>query len=262
MKITIFTSNQNRHNYFINELSKICDHLYIIQECRSIFPGQIKDIHGKSKDMENYFYNVLKAEKEIFKNSEINFSKKNITLLPMLLGDLQKCTLKSIGKFLSSDIFIVFGSSFIKGEIVNFLIKKKAINIHMGISPYYRGADCNFWALYDDNPDLVGATIHYLSKGLDSGSIIYHVISNCYKNPYIYTMSTVMGAIQSIIKKIKSNSLHIDRPKKQNLSKQIKCKKKIDFNDRVIKIFNKKKFYLKKKKNNNYFINPYLIKKV
>ena len=132
MKITIFTSNQNRHNYFINELSKICDHLYIIQECRSIFPGQIKDIHGKSKDMENYFYNVLKAEKEIFKNSEINFSKKNITLLPMLLGDLQKCTLKSIGKFLSSDIFIVFGSSFIKGEIVNFLIKKKSYKYTYG----------------------------------------------------------------------------------------------------------------------------------
>ena len=43
----------------------------------------------------------------------------------------------------------------------------------MGVSPYYRGADCNFWALYDSNYHLVGSTIHYLSKGIDSGDIIY-----------------------------------------------------------------------------------------
>ena len=66
---------------------------------------------------------------------------------------------------------------YIKGPLVNFLIKKKAINIHMGISPYYRGADCNFWAMYDGNSHLVGATIHMLSKGLDSGSILYHAMS-------------------------------------------------------------------------------------
>ena len=72
---------------------------------------------------------------------------------------------------LSSDIYIVFGASFIKGWLVDFLIKNKAINIHMGLSPYYRGSSCNFWAMYDNNPNYVGATIHYLSKGLDSGEI-------------------------------------------------------------------------------------------
>ena len=78
---------------------------------------------------------------------------------------------------LKSDLYIFFGSSYIKGPLVNFLIKKKAINIHMGISPYYRGADCNFWAMYDGNSHLVGATIHMLSKGLDSGAILYHAMS-------------------------------------------------------------------------------------
>ena len=27
----------------------------------------------------------------------------------------------------------------------------------MGVSPYYRGADCNFWAQNDKNSNLVGA---------------------------------------------------------------------------------------------------------
>ena len=89
-----------------------------------------------------------------------------------------------LNSFLKSDMYIVFGSSFIKGELANFLIKKKAINIHMGVSPYYRGTDCNFWALYDNNPHLVGATIHFLSKGLDNGPILYHAMSKIRKNPY------------------------------------------------------------------------------
>ena len=41
----------------------------------------------------------------------------------------------------------------------------------MGISPYYRGADCNYWAI-KDNINLVGSTIHYLSEDLDGGKII------------------------------------------------------------------------------------------
>ena len=55
---------------------------------------------------------------------------------------------------------------------MDFLVKKKTINIHMGVSPYYRGTDCNYWTLVDDNPHLVGATIHMISKGLDSDQIL------------------------------------------------------------------------------------------
>ena len=61
------------------------------------------------------------------------------------MGDLNYLNLNNLKKFLSSDIYIVFGSSYIKGKLVDFLIKK-AINIHMGVSPYW-GCDCNFWAL-------------------------------------------------------------------------------------------------------------------
>ena len=35
MKITIFTSNKDRHNYLINELLKISTEIFIIQESRS-----------------------------------------------------------------------------------------------------------------------------------------------------------------------------------------------------------------------------------
>ena len=112
------------------------------------------------------------AQINFFGETKIDKRNKNIKILEITPGYLNNFSLKNLSVFLNSDIYIVFGGSYIKGPLVNFLIKKKTFNIHMGISPYYRGTDCNFWALYDNNPHLVGATIHMLSKGLDSGPII------------------------------------------------------------------------------------------
>ena len=44
MKITLITSNKNRHNYFINEVSKVCNELFVIQECRELILSNPKSI--------------------------------------------------------------------------------------------------------------------------------------------------------------------------------------------------------------------------
>ena len=134
----------------------------------------------KSETMQNYFKKVIEAEEKIFEN---DFSLgSNVKTLSARMGDLNFFKKNDLEFALNSDIYIVFGASYIKGWLIDFLLKKNAINIHMGISPYYRGSSCNFWATYHKNYHLVGATIHLLSEGLDSGKILYHVIpdtKNC-----------------------------------------------------------------------------------
>lgn len=49
---------------------------------------------------------------------------------------------------------------------------KRLINLHAGLSPYYRGAGTNLFPFLDDRLDLVGMTIHYIDQGIDSGEII------------------------------------------------------------------------------------------
>ena len=120
-------------------------------------------------------------------------------------------------------------------ELADFLVEHKAINIHAGISPYYRGTDCNFWALYDDNPHLVGTTIHLLSKGLDSGPMLYHAMSNLKSNPFEYTMSTIKSAFHSIAERIKDNSIFKINPEVQDKSKEIRYSKKNEFNEEIVK---------------------------
>ena len=244
MKITLFTSNNTRHNYLINLLSEVSEQLFVIQECSTIFPGIYPGHYKTSPIIKKYFENVNNAQSQLFGKSYVNNPKKNIKILTMVSGDLNQCSMNMLSDFLESNIYIVFGSSYIKGELVDFLIKQKAISIHAGISPYYKGTDCNFWALYDNNPHLVGATIHLLSKELDSGPILYHAMSNVKTNPFEYTMSTVKSAFLSIAEKINNNSIFKIKPVDQDKSKKVRYSKKSEFNDEIVKEYFKKKINL------------------
>ena len=93
MKITLFTKNNNRHNYLINLLSEISDELFVIQECVTIFPGIIPGHYQVSPIMKKYFENVNNAQSQLFGNSYVNNKNKNIKILPMLSGDLNKCSM-------------------------------------------------------------------------------------------------------------------------------------------------------------------------
>ena len=75
---------------------------------------------------------------------------------------------------LQPDVIAVFGTSLIKGE----LLKKGRlgiVNLHGGLSPHYRGADCTFWALHNGEPEQVGCTLHFIDAGIDTGHLIAHV---------------------------------------------------------------------------------------
>jgi methionyl-tRNA formyltransferase len=255
MKITLFTSNKNRHNYLINLLSNVCDELWVIQECTTLFLGKSENKDLGSEVVRNYFSNVKKAENKIFKKEYVHKDSKNIKILPISYGELNNLSLTYLENFLKSDIYAVFGSSYIKGDLIDFLVSQKAINIHAGVSPYYRGTDCNFWALYDNNPHLVGTTIHMLSKGLDNGPTLYHAMSNIKTNPFEYTMSTVKAAFHSIAERIKDNSIFKMEPKIQNKDNKIRYTKKIEFNEEVIKNYFKKEINLNSKRFDNSLLN-------
>ncbi len=263
MNITLFTSDKKRHEYFINQLSNISENLFVVQEYYKNTSKKNLIINSKDKIINKYFNNVQAAEIKIFGNAEIINFKKNVKILKILFGELSNCSLSKISNFLKSDLYIVFGSSYIKGDLINFLIKNKAINIHMGVSPFYRGSDCNFWALYDNNPHLVGSTIHLLSKGLDNGPILYHSMSSVKKNPFEYTMSTVKSAFNSLTYKINEKSIFKIKPEKQNRRKEIRYSRSNEFVKEIVTDYFKKNIDITSKDFNNSLLKePFFLKKL
>ena len=102
----------------------------------------------------------------------------------------------------------------------------------MGLSPYYRGSSCNFWALFDRRPTYVGATVHLLSKGIDTGDILFHCLPQyILDNPFLFTMRSVEVAHVALAKRIQSGDIHRIDPVKQDPSKELRYSRNSDFDD-------------------------------
>ena len=77
----------------------------------------------------------------------------------------------SLLESLRPDVIVVYGTNVI-GKKVIALAPNAIVNVHTGLSPWYRGSDTIFWALHNEEPERVGVTVHMLSPGLDSGPIL------------------------------------------------------------------------------------------
>ena len=62
------------------------------------------------------------------------------------------------------------GTSLVKDHILE--TSPLALNLHWGLSPYYRGSYCTEWALLNWDPHNIGVTIHKLAKKIDGGDTL------------------------------------------------------------------------------------------
>lgn len=75
-------------------------------------------------------------------------------------------------KKLKPDVIVACGCSILKDNLLD-VPTHGTINLHSGIAPYYRGCSCYFWPLYNEEPEYVGVTVHYVNPGIDKGEIIH-----------------------------------------------------------------------------------------
>lgn len=73
------------------------------------------------------------------------------------------------------DIVVVNGTRIISSEVLE-CVDAKFINMHAGITPKYRGCHGAYWALYNQDRENAGVTVHVVDKGIDTGAIIYQSV--------------------------------------------------------------------------------------
>lgn len=47
------------------------------------------------------------------------------------------------------------------------------LNMHVGITPKYRGVHCGYWALAEGDSQNAGVTVHLVNTGIDTGAVLY-----------------------------------------------------------------------------------------
>jgi len=232
MRITLFTGNQARHLALVERLAEIAQPLFVVQECTTVFPGQVPDFFRRSEVMQSYFQRVLAAERLVFGLPRP--APAGVRQFTLRMGDLSHVPTEWLAPALDADAFIVFGASYIRGPLCDELVMRGAVNLHMGVSPFYRGSSTNFWALHDGRPAFVGATIHRLTSGLDSGPILCHVFPpTATYEPFELGMRAVESAHKALAHLLHSGELQHMKGEPQDRSRQLRYSRNSDFTDEV-----------------------------
>lgn len=72
---------------------------------------------------------------------------------------------------IAPEVIIVNGTRIIAERVLGST-EATFINTHAGITPQYRGAHGAYWALYCDDREHCGVTVHVVDPGIDTGEVI------------------------------------------------------------------------------------------
>ncbi len=75
---------------------------------------------------------------------------------------------------LNPDLLVAYGCSIIGGPLLE-RFPSRFLNVHLGLSPYYRGSGTNFWPFVNGEPEYCGLTFMHIDAGVDTGEIIHQV---------------------------------------------------------------------------------------
>ncbi|MEX2475933.1 formyl transferase [Marinobacter sp.] len=73
---------------------------------------------------------------------------------------------------LQPDVIAVCGASILKADLLS-VPRHGVLNLHGGLSQFYRGLFTTDWAIHNAEPECVGATVHFVASGVDDGDVIY-----------------------------------------------------------------------------------------
>lgn len=173
MRILWIGGTHPRHLYYINTIHKAFPLAGAIVERReNLVPEPPPDL--AEIDRANFFRHFdtrAKAESAYFGHPSLPECPRLEVTGETLNSDGSVEFVRSI----QPDLVLVFGSGMIRLPLANAL-PEHTINLHLGLSPRYRGAATLFWPFYFLEPPYAGTTFHYIVQEPDAGDIIHQVV--------------------------------------------------------------------------------------
>lgn len=181
VKIVILTGSDLRHSFFRMALA---NHL-AIEVVASYCEGNEKSLETLvskkegSTDLQKQHLLKRKVTEEDFFGCFVKAIPDKSHPISLKKGDINNDEHVTSIIELNPDIIVAYGCSIIKGKLLEHF-KGRIINVHLGLSPYYRGSGTNFWPLVNGEPEYVGVTFMHMDAGVDTGEIIHQMRANIY----------------------------------------------------------------------------------
>src|SRR3989442_1039583 len=145
MRVAILTSDSQRHYYFAGRLANSFEVVGAFVESKQYKPEESCETSEDREVLARWFAMREAAETRFFAREAQEFSANaREHILRVDAGKINTPEIVERLRTLSPEVVAVFGSSLIRAELLG-AVKKPFVNMHLGLSPYYRGSGTNFW---------------------------------------------------------------------------------------------------------------------
>lgn len=137
------------------------------------------------KDLEALWYHHFERRKQV---EQAHFGLGTITSPDSLrrfrkhyftvADEFNKTLKKILGGY---DRVLIFGSGMIQEDLLADL-PNETFNLHLGLSPWYRGSATLFWPSYNMEPEKLGLTLHRIAAKPDAGPLVHQTSLEIPKN--------------------------------------------------------------------------------
>jgi methionyl-tRNA formyltransferase len=175
-KIVILTGNELRHKFFRLKIASTDDIVVLASYCES----DVKSLYNRTNQNPNssllqrlHVQAREQAERDFFEEA-VNSSEDKSCPRIIPKGSINDASIVDEISSLNPDLLVCYGSSLIKSDLLKFY-DGRFLNVHLGLSPHYRGSGTNVWPLINGEPHMVGATYMHIDAGIDTGKIIHQI---------------------------------------------------------------------------------------
>ena len=173
MRAILLTSTFRRHVFVANTVAAGCDLVGVWQEEKTFRPERYAPDAADEAVIQRHFAERDESEERYFSSADTVRVARGAVHRVVSAGACSDPAEVALMTAARPDVVLVFGTGILREPLLS-AFDGRIVNIHLGLSPYYRGAGTNFWPLVNREPEYVGATIHYLDAGIDTGPILAH----------------------------------------------------------------------------------------
>lgn len=201
MRVILLTSTFRRHVFVANTVAAGCDLVGVWQEEKTFRPERYARDEADESVIQRHFADRDASEERYFAADDrvrLEHGTVHRVVSANSCNDPAEVALMTNCR---PDVVLVFGTGILREPLLS-AFEGRMINIHLGLSPYYRGAGTNFWPLVNREPEYVGATIHYLDAGIDTGAILAHARPRIERGdgPHDLGNKTIVDAVQMLLR--------------------------------------------------------------
>jgi len=203
LKVGILTSTDTRHRYFVNALRRACNLVAVCYQDTGYSPSKAAEtVNGQTARIVKHHFDERTRQETFFfgHDAERLADSRTCGVAHVTPETLNTPDTVDFLRRRGAEAVVVYGTSLVKEPLLSAFAGRMT-NMHLGLSPYYRGTATNFYPLVNDEPEYVGATIHLIDPGIDSGDIIHHARPEIVADdmPHTVGCKAILAGIEKVI---------------------------------------------------------------